>query len=290
MLKFNYALNLGLATLLVVPAVTLGSGGEDSLEATLQRTLKALDQLAAVEQRLQAGDASAIATVIAATEPALPTPEGEPGARDALLDTLRHDVARLQGDAERLENAELEGSLAPTLAPSTAPSTAPSNAPGNAPGAVTGAVTDDAPATRGLDDALRARLAVNTLSGPRREQDTSAPKSECAPTPTSGAARAFEQAGYYADALRLGRACYRQGRYAEALASFELRLDDVECSYWRARTLEKLGRDTDAIAGFAAVLARKDALALAERAREDLEFLQWRVDFEKRSAGKEKRP
>ena len=104
MLKFNYALNLGLATLLVVPAVTLGSGGEDSLEATLQRTLKALDQLAAVEQRLQSGDASAIHTVIAATEAPLPTPAEEPGARDALLETLRHDVARLQGETERLEN------------------------------------------------------------------------------------------------------------------------------------------------------------------------------------------
>ncbi|MBM3986347.1 MAG: hypothetical protein FJ294_00125 [Planctomycetes bacterium] len=268
MLKFNYALNLGLATLLVVPAVTLGSGGEDSLEATLQRTLKALDQLAAVEQRLQSGDATAIPTVIAATEAALPTPAGKPGARDALLDTLRNDIARLQGDAERLENAELADRLPAATAPTGPPS----------------AVTNDAPATTGLDDALRARLAVSTVASAPREQDTTAP------TPTSGAARSFEQAGYYADALHLGRACYRQGRYAEALATFELRLDDIECSYWRARTLEKLGRDTDAIAGFGAVLARKDAGALAERAREDLEFLQWRVDFEKRSAGKEKRP
>ena len=274
MLKFNYALNLGLATLLVVPAVTLGSGGEDSLEATLQRTLKALDQLAAVEQRLQAGDVNAIPAVIAATEAPLPTPAEEPGARDALLATLRNDVARLQGEAERLESASLGASV-----PAEPALTVPSSA-----------VTNEGAATIGLDDALRARLAAGTVASAPRKQDANPATPAPAATPTNGATRAFEQAGYSADALRLGRACYRQGRYAEALAAFEQRLDDVECSYWRARTLEKLGRDTEAIAGFGAVLARKDAGSLAERAREDLEFLQWRVDFEKRSASKEKRP
>ncbi len=280
MLKFNYALNLGLATLLVVPAVTLGSGGEDSLEATLQRTLKALDQLAAVEQRLQSGDASAIHTVIAATEAPLPTPTEEPGARDALLETLRHDVARLQGETERLENAAL-----PTAAPS-APTQAPTNAPASAPVEIA--------ATTGLDDSFRARLAAGKpTSAPRAPAattPTTAPATTPVATPASEASRAFEQPGYAADALRLGRACYRQGRYTEALAAFELRLDDAECSYWRARTLEKLGRETEAIAGFGAVVARKDAGSLAERAREDLEFLQWRLDFEKRSASKEQRP
>ncbi len=278
MLKFNYALNLGLATLLVVPAVTLGSGGEDSLEATLQRTLKALDQLAAVEQRLQSGDASAIYTVIAATEAPLPTPPENPGARDALLDTLRTDVARLQGEAERRENATL---------PASAPQTSTS-----VPAPATTAATVEVAATTGLDDSLRARLGAATNRP--REQTANAPTIAAATTTAAdskgSATRTFEQPGYAADALRLGRACYRQGRYAEALAAFELRLDDAECSYWRARSLEKLGRDIEAIAGFGAVVARKDAGSLAERAREDLEFLQWRVDFEKRSTGKEKRP
>jgi len=276
MLKFNYALNLALATLLVVPAVTLGSGGEDSLEATLQRTLKALDQLAAVEQRLEAGDASAIPTVVAATEAPLPAPAEDPGARDALLDTLRNDVARLQGETERLETAALTADAATPI------HATPTNTSSGA--------TSEIAATTGLDDALRARLAAGTVPSAPRKQDTNVATGTPVATSASGATRAFEQAGYTADALRLGRACYRQGRYAEALAAFELRLDDIECSYWRARTLEKLGRETEAIAGFGAVVARKDAGALAERAREDLEFLQWRVDFEKRSAGKEKRP
>lgn len=280
MLKFNYALNLGLATLLVVPAVTLGSGGEDSLEATLQRTLKALDQLAAVEERLQNGDATAIPTVLAATEAPLPAPAEDPGARDTLLENLRHDVARLQSETEQLES-RATSVVPPSSAPTTNTVTANS---------VTTTATEVPAATTGLDDALRAQLA-------RTSGASAAPTSSpAAATPASNSpanaanTRAFEAAGYAADALRLGRACYRQGRYTEALAAFEQRLEDVECAYWRARTLEKLGRDTEALAGYSAVIARKDAGTHAERAREDLEFLQWRVDFEQRSKPAEKRP
>jgi tetratricopeptide (TPR) repeat protein len=280
MLKFNYALNLGLATLLVVPAVTLGSGGEDSLEATLQRTLKALDQLAAVEERLQNGDATAIPTVLAATEAPLPAPAEDPGARDALLESLRHDVARLQSEAEQLESRPASAAL-----PSSAPTT---NTAAESSAATT--TTEVPAATTGLDDALRAQLArsVGAAAAPTSTPAVTTPVA-AAPSRASNA-RAFEPAGYAADALRLGRACYRQGRYAEALAAFEQRLEDVECAYWRARTLEKLGRDTEALAGYSAVIARKDAGTHAERAREDLEFLQWRVDFEQRSKPAEKRP
>jgi tetratricopeptide (TPR) repeat protein len=280
MLKFNYALNLGLATLLVVPAVTLGSGGEDSLEATLQRTLQALDQLAAVEERLQTGDATAIPTVLAATEPPLPAPAEDPGARDTLLESLRHDVARLQSEAEQLESRSANTAV-----------TNPVPTQGAIAGSSAATGTAGAPAaTTGLDDALRAQLSRSVGSGAVLPSAPSVALPATNAASSASNARTFESVGYAADALRLGRACYRQARYAEALTAFEQRLEDIECLYWRARTLEKLGRDTEALAGYSAVIARKDAGTYAERAREDLEFLQWRVDFEQRSKPAEKRP
>ena len=54
-----------------------------------------------------------------------------------------------------------------------------------------------------------------------------------------------------------------------------------EAQYWRARCLEKLGRTADAIVAYGQVSALPDAGFAAERAKEDLEFLQWRLEFDK---------
>ncbi len=272
MLKFNYFTNLGLATLVVVPAVTLGTSQNESLEQTLKRTLHALDQLAAIEQRLATGDATAVSAVLAATELPLPTPPDRPQARDELLDTLRGEVARLEGEVELVESG---AQVAPTR-----------------PKPATNGKVDDVgvppppAATTGLDDAARRLLGART-SVPV-VTPTTQPSSSMTSRPVASTARAFENDGYAADTLKLGRALYRQSRYAEALVTFEQRREDAECSYWRARTLEKLGRDSDAITAYGEVIALKDAGAHADRAKEDLEFLEWRLSFEKaRPAAKE---
>lgn len=263
MLKFNYFTNLGLATLVVVPAVTLGTSQNESLEQTLKRTLHALDQLAAIEQRLVAGDTSAVQAALAASETPLPTPPDRPQARDELLETLRGDVARLEGEVELLES----GDSGTTPRPKSGASVKVDDPHAPPPPAV----------TTGLDDAARRLLGART-SVPV-VTPTAQPTTTSRPNPTT--ARAFENDGYAADTLKLGRALYRQSRYAEALTTFEQRREDAECSYWRARTLEKLGRDADAIKAYGEVVDMKDAGPHASRAKEDLEFLQWRLSFEK---------
>ena len=264
MLKFNYFTNLGLATLVVVPAVTLGTSQNESLEQTLKRTLHALEQLAAIEQRLGSGDASAVRAALVASELPLPTPPDRPQARDELLETLRGDVARLEGEVE--------------LAESGTSGATPRPKPNNAAKVEDADVPALPAATTGLDDAARrllgARTSVPVVTPTAQQASTSA-------RPASSTARTFETDGYAADTLKLGRALYRQSRYAEALTTFEQRREDPECSYWRARTLEKLGRDADAIKAYGEVVELKDAGQHAERAKEDLEFLQWRLSFEK---------
>lgn len=265
MLKFNYFTNLGLATLVVVPAVTLGTSQNESLEQTLKRTLHALDQLAAIEQRLNSGDATAVPAALAACELPLPTPPDRPQARDELLETLRGDVARLEGEVELVESGS-------------------SGAPAH-PKAATRSKVDDAEvpappaATTGLDDAARRLLGARTSLPVNTAATQPSTTNTTRPAPSS--ARTFENDGYAADTLKLGRALYRQSRYAEALTTFEQRREDAECSYWRARTLEKLGRDADAIKAYGEVIELKDAGQHADRAKEDLEFLQWRLSFEK---------
>jgi hypothetical protein len=266
MLKFQYAINLGLATVLVVPAVTLGAGENPSLEQLLSRTVAALEELAGIERRLHERDPAAIHDALQWTEAPLALPSADPGARDELLTGLRGEVARLQRDVDRLGESAVEEALdAPAGADELAPE---------------GARPEDAPrpATVGLDEGARRWLGSRPRPAPEvvAAPPTSAPAPEAAPP---GAKRAFEAEGYAADALKLGRAHYRQGRYEVALETFRA-LADAEGQYWKARCLEKLGRSADAIAAYGAVIAREDAGYLAERAAEDLDFLQWRLAFE----------
>lgn len=270
MLKFNYFVNLGLATLLVVPAVTLGARQNEPLEQTLRRTLAALDQLAAVEERLAKGDATAISAVLAATEPPLPTPAERPEARDELLGTLRESVALLQGEIELAEGGTTARSGLPVSPSSTT----------DEPVQVTPAPTT------GLDEATRRLLAPRTspvVQGPTSTPPAVAPSatSRTSTSASTTAQRSFEAEGYAADALRLGRALYRQSRYAEALSTFERQPNDPECGYWRARTLEKLGREAEAITAYGAIAAMENAGVHGTRAKEDLDFLEWRLAFEK---------
>ena len=82
--------------------------------------------------------------------------------------------------------------------------------------------------------------------------------------------------------LRLARAFYRQGRWEQALALLEGRAASPEQAWWRARCLDKLGRFDEAVAAYEALVADPEGGAHALRAREDLEFLRWRLRFEAR--------
>lgn len=247
-----------LAAVFVIPALALQGRAPDSLAEALQRTLAALDSLAQIELRVQAGEPGAVQAVLAATEPALP-----PELRDdAALLVLRGDVARLEAALDAV-HAE-----------------AGTHVPGHVGlGPIDELLQEPAPvATTGLDESMRRRLG---------ELDpVPFPKPASGGSPVASAApklRAFEPEGYAADALRMARAHYKQGRWNDALMLLEQQGGASAAeTYWRARCLEKLGRDAEAEAAYQTVVADPAAGEDAQRAKGDLEFLRWRLDFEAR--------
>ncbi|HUR27698.1 MAG TPA: hypothetical protein VM509_05890, partial [Planctomycetota bacterium] len=86
---------------------------------------------------------------------------------------------------------------------------------------------------------------------------------------------AFEADGFVADRSRLGRACWRGGRYLEGVAALEPLAGEPQSDYWRARCLEKLARNTEACALYRHVIEIAGSSPEGRSAREDLEFLEW---------------
>lgn len=245
-----------LAAVFVIPAVALQGRSPESLGDALQRTLSALEGLAQLELRVQAGEPGAVQAVIAATEAPL-----APELRDdAALLALRGEVARLEGALDALHAG------------------AATHLPGHAGLEPLDELASLPPpvATTGLDEATRRLLGdLQPGAGP-------APVTPAAAAPRAASAprtQAFEAEGYAADALRLARARYKQGRWTEALELLEGSGAGAQETYWRARCLEKLGRDAEAAAAYENVVVDPSAGENAARAREDLEFLRWRLDF-----------
>jgi tetratricopeptide (TPR) repeat protein len=244
-----------LAVLFVVPTVAWQEGPPPSLEESLRRTLLALESLAGLGQRIEQGELAAVPQLLQATEPALGAEE-ESGP---LLAQLRGEVAALE-----IELDALHGEPAVERSPV---------------GAHEGGAA--IPATTGLDDATRALLAQTRIEQEDAALDGSK-LAAAAKAQRESNKRSFEEPGYTADALRLARAYYRQGQYDRAFALLEGRSTDPTEAYWRARCLEKLGRLDEALAAYEVLAADAEGGADAQRAREDLEFLRWRQQFEQR--------
>lgn len=87
--------------------------------------------------------------------------------------------------------------------------------------------------------------------------------------------KAFEAADFVVDRARLGRVCWRGGRYLEGVAALEALAGEPKADYWRARCLEKLSRNSEAIAVYRDVIRIGGDSPEARSAREDLEFLEW---------------
>lgn len=246
-----------LATVFVVPGVALQGRAPDSLSDMLQQTLSALDALAQLEVRVRAGEPGAIEAVQAATEAPL-APE------------LRDDAALLE---LRGAVASLEAALDQAHAGSS------THVPGH-----TGVRVDEefaqqppAVATTGLSGAELARLSDLHPRGAPAANPAGAAQGGQAQR--SNAARSFEAEGYTADSVRLARAYYKQGRWNDALILLEGRDHSAAGTYWRARCLEKLGRDAEALKAYESVVGDPAAGETAELARKDMEFLRWRMDF-----------
>ena len=260
-MKHAFALHTALACVLVLPAVTIEPRQGESIPQALMRTVRALEHLAGLEQEIAQPNAGtgAIATVLEWTEPPMLAAE----EREQLLVELRGEVNRLQGEYDLVE---------PGAAPDTEPSTGAHVLPDpDEPG------VPPAPTT-GLDESMRRVLAA--IQEPT-------PHATTAPVPPAPHARervSFEPEGYTADALRLARVRYRQGRWQEAVELLAKEAD-AEAVYLRGRAFERLERPAEALADYRAVMAMPDAGTLAERAREDSEFLEWRQTFTRKLAG-----
>jgi len=285
MLGSNTVVNAAVAGVLLLPALSLTGGRATNLERSLEETLVALQSLAGLREelpaRLQGSPDSrrgTVGAVLGSTE----GPITDARVRDTMLATLRDDVGRLQTDLDRLRQKRRATAGGPTP---------PEAAVALLPTSLDRPHADDAVAepvvvvpTVGLDGSARARLSdVGRPAGASRT-----------PRPTTVAARStaeggpsrvpqrIEERGFSADRVRQGHALYRAERFEEALAELELAGDAIEPAYWRARCLERLGRVDEALAAYEALIAREDAGAFAERAKNDLEFLTWKREFGRR--------
>lgn len=266
MLKHNFAINLATAGLLVVPAVTLQSGTSASLGEALQQTVEALEVVAGIEQRVQDGNVQAVAEILRFTEAPTENPK-TPGAADELLETLRGEVAQLQYrvDETQRDQAAPEFPSVETLLADEPRVALPAG-------------------TTGLDERMRRMLSTKPVRAipaqPQVAPTAPAVEQKDEPAPVS-----VEAAGYTADPLRLGRALYQKGRYQDALNVLAQATSQLEGRYWRARSLEKLGRFGEALDEFSIVVSSEEGGHFVDRAREDIDFLRWRMAFQGKHKG-----
>jgi hypothetical protein len=242
MLKLNYAISCVLASAFVLSTASKGPGDERNLGRALDETLRAIEVLAGFQSDAPAWD-DALRFVKSSTEaPILDGP-----ARDARLMHLRDEVNSL---------AQQYGSLA-VYDP----------LPGNA-GAQLGIT---APITTGLSGIDRTTLRDGALG----HGSSVAPATQV----STATQVSVDPDTFSADPVRQARASYRAGRYADCLKLTEALTTNPEAMYWSACALEKLERFAEAIVRFRAVVEARDAGSLADRAKLDLEFLEWKKSF-----------
>lgn len=162
----------------------------------------------------------------------------------------------------------------------------------------------------GSVDALETTLVLAPLEGPtaaagaptaaQRTQQTEVQSQPAGTGPVADRVRAAEQEaarraeaerlaeqraetvpGYSADAMRQGRVAYFAGQYERAVELLAPHSERFEALYWQGRSLEKLGRNEEAIKAYERIQAAQEAGEFAERARLDLEFLRWRIEHER---------
>jgi tetratricopeptide (TPR) repeat protein len=261
MLKLQSALASGLATLLVTPAL-LNPDDMLALETTLERTQHALIVLSGIKESVERGVPGAIELAAAATEP----PILDAPARDERLFALRSEVNLLQAELDGIDGKTLAGGAA-ALA-------------GTVPIAgVPGENEGEPPLFTGLDDAARRALALLPSAEPSAATGARASASGSAPQPRT---RTPEHPGYSADPLLQARACFKAERFDDALKLLRSLPEGSEPLWWAGRTLDRLGRLDEAVKTFRKLLERFPDSAEAPRARTELEFLEWKLEFDRK--------
>ncbi len=261
MLKFQTALMAVLGTALLLPGLQ-SQDATRGLERSLAETTRALEVLAGIQRGIEARHPAAIQLAKQATEPQ----SGEARVRDNRLVTLRDEVNRLQAMSDRMQGASTQArEVESTL------NALPSGNPESMPHVIV---------STGLSQAAREELIGIALPASRNARPVGArPETSSAP---GAPLDAGEQA---ADPLRQAQVLYRAGRYEECAAQLKRHDNEPEAAWWRGRALERLERTAEALECYrlAADKAPKDS-TLQKRAAQDLEFLQWKVDFLKKLA------
>lgn len=91
---------------------------------------------------------------------------------------------------------------------------------------------------------------------------------------------AFEAEGFSADIVKQGEVLFRAERFEDCAKLLEKDATDPRARYWRARSLERLGKSDEAIEIYTQLAGLKDGGWAVERARADLEFLTWKKSIE----------
>jgi len=267
MLKFQSALMAVLGTALLVPGLQ-SQDGTRGLDRSLAETTRALEVLAGIQRGIEARHPAAIQLAKQATE----ATSGEARVRDNRLVTLRDEVNRLQAMSDRMQGPgtqarEVESTL----------NALPSPNDENAPHVIV---------STGLSQAAREELIGVALPGTHvaRQPSTKSESGDKSSAPK-------DAGGETADPLRQAQVLYRAARYEECAVQLKRLDNEPEAAWWRARALERLARTTEALECYrhAVEKAPKDSV-LKQRATKDLEFLEWKLDFEKKLAGEPEAP
>ena len=265
MMRHQYSLMLGLATLFVLPGTLPGAQEPTSLEQRLEVTIEALERLGGIERRIHAGEEGVLQELLRLTEP----PLADPIQRDATLAMLRTEVATLQQRWDELS------SLGSPLRPGTGAMPAPTDE---------GSAAQDASAHTGLDGSAYAN------AGPLIQPHVVVSNPDAARVGSE--LRSYESSeGFTADARRMGRLLARTKRWDEALELLLAYRSEPDVQYWIARCYEGLNRRGEAIELLQALVAagqpdpetgaeaQPDARSLARRATYDLRFLELRREL-----------
>ena len=233
MMKSIGTVQLALATVFVVPAVTGQDENVNSLQSQLSATLNSLDYLAELRDRAATGDRAAIGAIVSTTE----APRDPQRAGGSYLESLQTDLARLRFQLDRLLGTpsevkaimQLPGSVVRSLGLAGAPAARRRGRTTGRPEGADERHSAGAPRSRAAPGAGRPRARHGELSGmsPARCSSRSTPSCFPLDSVTESARRrgaeavALEGAGYVAAPTRLGRLYVRRGRAAEAVTVLE---------------------------------------------------------------------
>jgi tetratricopeptide (TPR) repeat protein len=281
MMKSIGTVQLALATVFVVPAVTGQDENVNSLQSQLSATLNSLDYLAELRDRAANGDRAAIGAIVSTTE----APRDPQRAGGSYLESLQTDLARLRFQLDRLLGTpsevkaimQLPGSVVRSLGLAGAAGeqistgTDPKAAGNGTSGSATGVRTPSAgplglAGSEGMSPAMLQQINSELL--PLDSVTDSARR-------RGAESVALEGADYVAAPTRLGRLYVRRGRAAEAVTVLESAPKSPARTYWLARAYQSLERYEDAADLYRSLIADPDAADFHRQAERDLKF----VDF-----------